>query len=739
VENLQNMKILVFCGILLLGAFPLCAQKVAIADSVLLGQYTAAWGGTKFTFNIYEDHDKLMLEVVGQGHTGLVRLAPLTYEPLQIRPVGKIEFLKDSLGRIDRLLWTQKGVYTMTRIGGDPGGYTGDWSLAANPYRIFHVTERDGMLWGHVAGEPEKELSKISGDHFEWKAVTGVYQLQYQRDKQGRLQSLVSSGNDVLTFVRSGQAPRMSNRINGFTHADSLQGALTPLRTCYDVLFYDLAMRIVPETKSIQGSNMIRFRTVQDFDRLQVDLHANLTIDSIMYHGVALPYTRDCNAVFVQFPGFVRQGSIDSMTIFYGGVPLEPEMLALQGGIFWLKDFNNNMWIESVCQGVGANVWWPCKDHLSDRADSMRFTVTVPSGLAEISNGKLLDKRELPGGQTRYVWYVHYPVPTYDVVVNLGDYVHFSDVYLSGRDSVALNFYCLRFNEDFARRFFADTKRMLALYEKDFGPYPFPRDGYTVMESIWPMEHHAAVGIGSMNAGAIGKNDSVGLRETFWHESAHEWWGNSVGCRDYADMWMNEAFASYASEFINNDVLVGREKALARIHDGKPENKAPVIGVYDVNHFHMGDMYQKGELMLHTLRTVIDNDSLWFGILQGIQSRYRYQAIGTEDIVDYFNKATGKDYTYLFDQYLRYPGLPILALAVQNEKTGVHVRYRWEANVNDFHMPVKVTTSTDGLGWIYPTTDWQTMEIKGMALDEFKVDTANFYVEVRMAPEITGH
>ena len=733
------MKTLALTAILLFGVCTLHAQQAAIGDTTLEGRYLASWGGTKFTFNIFKDHENLRLEVVGQGNTELIRKAPLVYEPLHIRPVGKIEFLEDSLGHIDRLRWTQKGVYTLSRTGGDPSGYTGDFSLTANPYRILHVTEHNGILAAHVAGEPEAALSRLSGDRFEWKAATGVYQIRYKRDKQGQLQSLISSGDDVLVFLKAGPPPHVSNRVNGFTHADSLQGALTPLRTCYDVLFYDLAITILPETKSLRGSNMIRFRVMQDFDRLQLDLHANLAIDKILYHGVALAYTRDCNAVFVRFPGLVRQGGIDSLTIFYEGVPQEPELLALQGGIFWLKDAKGKMWIESVCQGVGANVWWPCKDHLSDRADSMRFTVTVPNGLTEISNGQLLEKREIPGGQTRYVWYVNYPIPTYDIAINIGDYVHFQDVYLSGRDTVPLNFYCLRYNEDTARRFFADTRRMLALYEKDFGPYPFPRDGFTALESIYAMEHHAAIAIGSMNAANGLGYDSAGLRETFRHESAHEWWGNSVGCRDYADMWINEAFASYASEFINNDVLVGREKALARIHDGKPGNTAPVIGVYNVNHFHMGDMYQKGELMLHTLRNLIDNDSVWFGILRGIQAKYRYQPIGTEEIVDYFNKATGNDYTYFFNQYLRYPAIPVLVLDVRSEKEGLHVGYKWEADVNNFHMPVKITVSKDSMGWIYPTTNWQTMEIKNMSPDTLKVATGEFYVGVRIMGAAAAH
>lgn len=706
-------------------------------DTTLVGEYQSAVG-PKFTFEVFKDHQKLMLQIVGQGTTELTPLSALVFQPRHIRPVARIEFRKDSLGHVDAMDWTQKGgPSTWVRIGGAADGYVGKYQMVNNPYRVLHIDERDGLLTCHLADGPVRKLERRGDDHFVWRGPWGPYELRFGKGKDGRIAGLTAAGTDHLELVKvSARPPHQSNTANGFTHCDSLQGKLTPLRSCYDVLFYDLAMTIIPETKSLQGSNMIRFRAVQDFDRLQVDLHANLNIGKILYHGMTLSYSRDCNAVFVDLPGVVRRGSIDSMTIIYSGVPLEPEMLSLRGGIFWLTNRENKMWIESVTQGVGASVMWPCKDHLSDRADSMRISVTIPSGLEEISNGQLLERTELAGGQTRYVWYVHYPVPTYDIAINIGDYAHFSDVYMSRYDTIPLNFYCMRYNLDFARKFFADTKRMLALYEDEFGPYPFPRDGYTVLESIWAMEHHGATSIGPLNVPFNSTTyDSAGSRETFWHESAHEWWGNSVGCKDYADMWINESWASYASEFLNNDAVMGRDKAFQAIHNGEPANKAPIIGVYDVNNFHMGDMYQKGELMLQTLREIIDNDSLWFNILRGIQRKYKYQAIGSEEIIDYFNRATGKDYTYLFDQYLRYPGIPILALAVQNDKEGLRVRYRWEADVNNFKMPVKIRTSKDRLDWIYPTTDWQTMEIKDMQPGDLRVDTKEFYVGVRIVKE----
>lgn len=674
-----------------------------------------------------------MLQVIGQGTTELLHVSGLIYQPLHIRPAAKMEFLKDSLGHVDRLRWTQRSqALKWMKTTGPSTGYAGNYELTGNPYRILHITEDGGIVRSHLGEEPDSVLSPLGKDRFVIKKEGGDYHFDFKQDN-GVVRELVTDGVDEMVFEKvASRVPKLSGRANGFTRADTLLGRLTTLRTCYDVLFYDLAVTVLPQIKTIRGSNTIRFRVVQDLDRLQVDLHANLHLQTINYHGQELAFMREQNAVYVAFPRTLKEGQVDSLTIIYDGKPLEPDMSALRGGIFWLWNRDRKLWIESVTQGVGANVFWPCKDHLSDRPDSMRISVTIPSGLTEISNGRLLQKTDLPGGQTRWVWYVDYPIVTYAVVINIGDYAHFTDTYAGRGGTLPLNFYTQSYNLDFGKRLFDDVKRMLALYEKDFGPYPFRRDGFTLLESIYPMEHQGAVGVGAFNSPFNSERiDTNGLERTMWHESAHEWWGNSVGCRDYADMWIHESFADYA-EFLNEEALYGRQAALRELTKDHPENKEPIIGIYEVNNFHMGDMYIKGSLLLETLRDVIDNDSLWFSIFRGIQERFRYQPVRTEDIVGYFNTATGKDYTYFFDQYLRYPHIPVLALAFKTEGDQLLVSYKWEADVPGFRMPVKVTVGKDSLGFIQPTAEWKTMSIKGMAQNNFRVDTVGFYVGTRV-------
>ena len=709
------------------------AQKKTDADE-LSGEYKAGLP-IPLIFRIRHDNDKLMLQIVGQGTIELTPLGEYNFRPKFVTPSANLQFFKDSTGKITKFRWTQKSVASKwVRISAGEKAPGGSYQLKDNPYRVLHITEHHGQLKGSMFGEPETALSPIGNGRFRFKQHNLAFSISFSKDSK----ELTAFDEAPIDFVKvSSGLPHRFGREYGFTRADSLQGMLTPLRTCYDVLFYDLDIVVTPENKSIRGNTAIRFRTIRTFDRMQIDLFANMKIEKILFHGQELAYTRQYNAVFVQFPVPVTTGSEDEIHVVYSGQPQEPDIDAEKGGWLWLWNRDHKMWIGTVSQGIGSSVWWPCKDHLSDRPDSMKISVTYPTGLTEISNGRLLARTALPGSLERCVWYVGYPINNYNVVINIGDYTRFSDTCIDGHDTLGLSYYCMSYNREIAKNIFSRVKPMLALYKKTFGPYPFQHDGFTLMESVYPMEHQGAVSIGPINSPFNSFSyDSAELVRLMWHESAHEWWGNNVGCRDYADFWIHESFATYAV-VLNYESVSGREAALKYLHSDPPQNKEPIIGVYDVNHFHMGDMYPKGALMLHTLRNVINNDSLWFTVFRGIQEHFRYSPITTEDIVGYFNTATGKDYTWFFDQYLRYPSIPVLLLEFKEEGSSLKIRYKWQADRAGFCLPVKWTTSKDKFEFAYPRTDWQEITLKEVSRKDFKVDTDNFYIamkEVTLSP-----
>ena len=496
--------------------------------------------------------------------------------------------------------------------------------------------------------------------------------------------------------------PVGSNRQNGFTRGDTLRGKLTPLRTCYDVTFYHLDVKVDMDKRSVKGNNLIRFRVEQPFRKMQIDLYENMKIERIVYKNQSLSYSREYNAVFIDFPEELKKGSQSEIKIFYEGVPKTPVWeIPMNGGVLWDKDSLGNPWAQMVCQGSGASLWWPNKDHQSDEPDSMKIWITVPSEFTEISNGRLIRKTSRPGNQTRYEWYVSYPINNYNVTFGIGKYAHYTDLFISD-DTLTIDYYVMPYNLERSKKVFKQVKPMLETFEKNFGKYPFKRDGFTLVESLYPMEHQSGVCIGRIN------QQSGDTHPLMWHEAAHEWWGNAITSKDIADMWIHEAFATYAEEQVIK-YRFGKEESYNNILSQVEavHNTEPVIGVYDVNHIYydIGDMYSKGSLMLHTFRSVLDNDTLWVGLLHDIQKHFRYKTLSSDELVAYINERTKTDYTYFFDQYLKYTDLPKLEVKLEQKETSLIVKYRWLANVKDFRMRIKATKSPEQFGFIYPTSE----------------------------------
>lgn len=424
----------------------------------------------------------------------------------------------------------------------------------------------------------------------------------------------------LLAFILGASSPashaQPSRPLPPITRADTLRGALSPERTCYDVRWYHLDVTIDPSTKRIDGSTTIRFTGVQESQRLQVDLFANMDLKAITLDGGAsLPFTREFGAVFVSLPRPLKPGETHDLIVEYGGEPRVAPRAPWDGGFIWTKDSSGNPWVAVTCQGTGASLWWPTKDHQADEPDSMLITVNVPPGLEDVSNGRLRSVTRLPGGWMRYEWAVTYPINNYDVTVNVGKFAHFADMYY-GADTLTLDYCVLPEHLEAAQRQFQQVKPMLACFERDFGPYPFPRDGYKLVESPHlGMEHQTAVayGNGFHNGYRRTSSSRYGLMFDFIivHESAHEWWGNSVTSKDIADMWIHESFGAHA-EALFVECSWGYNAMLDYVNSKKGQvgNRSPIIGMYGVNNKGSGDMYPKGSLMLHTFRGVLDRKSV---------------------------------------------------------------------------------------------------------------------------------
>jgi aminopeptidase N len=510
------------------------------------------------------------------------------------------------------------------------------------------------------------------------------------------------------------------------TDADILRGAYGPYRANNDLLSYYLDIRVDPEKKFIGGKNTIRFKMLKDDTRIQLDLYANLKVDKIMFGSTELKYERKFNAVFVDFPAALKKDSIYSIDFYYSGNPTETGRF---GGIAFRKDPSGHPWINTACQGIGASVWWPNKDQQRDEVENMRLSVAIPNDLMDVSNGQFQGKTDLGDGYTRWDWLIHYPINNYCVSLNIGNYTHFTDKL----NDMTLDFYCLPENLEKAKRQFPQAKTMIQCFRKYFGPYPFKKDGYKLIEVPYSgMEHQSAVTYGNHFANGYLERDwtgvGVSLKFDFIiiHESAHEWFGNSVTAADTSDEWIHEGWGTYA-EVVYVEYMFGYENAIKYVngYKSKVRNQQPVISQPGINSTPPQDMYFKGALFLNTLRSVVDNDARWWRLVRDFYNQFKYRNIMTEDVVKFFNEKTGKNLTPIFDQYLRHTALPTLELQFQNEGS---VSYRWKADEKEFAMPVKVGKKGN---WqiIRPATEWQTMK-SGLKKDEFEVATDLYYVNV---------
>jgi len=427
---------------------------------------------------------------------------------------------------------------------------------------------------------------------------------------------------------------------------------------------------------------------------MQIDLQEPLKITNVDFKGQKLSYTREGNVYWIKFPYALSAGDREKITIQYEGIPVVAVRPPWDGGLTWSTDSKGNPFVATSCQGLGSSVWWPCKDHMYDEPDSMLLRFTVPSTLSDVSNGRLRHIDYLPDGRRTYHWFVSNPINNYGVNANIGKYTHWSDTLHGEKGVLDMDFYVLQDNYEKARKHFEDAHRTIRAFEYWFGPYPFYEDGYKLVEVPYlGMEHQSSVTYGNeYKMGYKGTDLSGtgwGLKWDFIivHETAHEWWANSVTYKDVADMWIHESFANYA-ESLFLDYHFGQQAAREYVIGTRLgiKNDIPIIGPYNVNTEGSGDMYSKGGNMLHTLRTWLGDDEKWRSVLRGLQRDFYHQTVTTEQIEKYMAKHTGKDLTAFFNQYLRDTRIPVLEFELKGKK----VNYRYSKIVDGFTMPLRV-------------------------------------------------
>ncbi len=513
-----------------------------------------------------------------------------------------------------------------------------------------------------------------------------------------------------------------------FTKQDTLRGSITPERAWWDLIYYHLDIEVDPVTKSIKGKNTVHYKVLEPYSVLQIDLQAPLIITKVVQNNETLEVNQEGNAHFITLKSDQEKGDVLNLEVYYKGQPQEAQNAPWDGGFSWKKDENGNDFVATSCQGLGASVWWPNKDHMYDEVDSMLISVTVPKALMEVSNGQLRSIEDNQDGTKTYNWFVNNPINNYGVNVNIGDYVYYSEDYEGENGLLKMDYYVLKNNLEKAKKQFKDAPRMMEAFEHWFGPYAFYEDGYKLVEVPYlGMEHQSSVTYGNkFENGYLGRDVSGtgwGLKFDFIiiHESAHEWFANNITYKDIADMWIHESFTSYA-ESLFVEYFYGKKASAEYVIGVRSNirNDKPIIGTYHVNQSGSGDMYYKGSNMLHTLRQWINDDEKWRQILRGLNKTFYHQTVTTEEIENYISKTSGIDLTAFFNQYLRDARIPTFEYSIESKQ----LKYRWINVVEGFEMPIQVEISGNAL-LLFPKTDWTTLKVKE---NDLKINV-DFYVK----------
>ncbi len=482
-----------------------------------------------------------------------------------------------------------------------------------------------------------------------------------------------------------------------FTRADTLRGMLSVERSCFDVFYQKLTFKIFPETKSIEGFNEILFTAKSPHKRIQIDLFDNMKLDSIIFNGEKLMFNREFNAVFIDLPEKLINEKQYKISVFYHGTPRDAPDPPWNGGFVWGKNQNRHH-VGVACEHLGASCWWPNKDHLSDEPDSMDIFIIAPNGYDVISNGNLIGKKSTVDEFTEFQWHVSYPINNYNVSFYLGDFINFEENYIStSKDTVSVDYYVTKENETISKKYYSETIRIIEEFESLFGSYPFPKDGLAFVESPFSgMEHQSAIAIGNeyenqSSYETVGDHDLLVV-----HETAHEWWGNSISVGDMADLWIHEGFATYA-EHLFIEKVYGKEEYLNFVGNNmlNISNIWPVIGTKDVNDNNAqgGDIYNKGAATLHSLRCIFDDDFIFFKMIKDFYRQNKLKIVNTEDFTSHAQSYTKNNLSPFFQVFLHQSSPPVLEYAFVHKRKKLSLSYKWTNVPEGFEMPILIVSN----------------------------------------------
>jgi len=497
-----------------------------------------------------------------------------------------------------------------------------------------------------------------------------------------------------------------------FTSLDSLRGAYHPNRSSYDLLHYHLKIKVEPATRYISGSNKLTCKGLSESRMLQIDLAETFDIDVIKSSKGDSRWKRYGNSVVVTLPGSFKSEEIFWIQVFYKGHPHVAANAPWEGGFVWEKDKDGIPWIGVACEGDGASLWFPSKDHPLDEPDSVFLQYEIPRNLIAVGNGQFVKKESVTDSTNLYSFKVSYPINHYNITFNAGSFQTWTDTMQlpESRKVLKMSFFALAEDLAKAKAQWLQSKMVIRTLSQLFGDYPFIKDGYKLVQTPYRgMEHQSCIAYGDNF-----KNNAFGFDFILMHETGHEWWGNRTSANDHAELWIHESFCTY-SEALFLERTQNMEQAIKYLLSQKKKikNKSIIEGERDVyfNDWLDSDKYYKGSWMLHGLRQVVDNDEFWFSWLKSFGAKFGLKPISTQDIIEYASSYFKKNLAPFFKQYLFRTEIPLLVVKLKKEGEKTLLQYKWDCKEVDFEYPAEILINNKRTK-IYPGAEWTNLEIQ---------------------------
>lgn len=494
-------------------------------------------------------------------------------------------------------------------------------------------------------------------------------------------------------------------------------GVLMPEQAAYDVKHYDLDLRVNPQEQSIKGVLTVRAEIVKPIDKFVLDLDTPLAVESVALitgkKRESLKFERREGRIWIAFPKMQKVGQTVNVSVAYSGKPRVAPRPPWVGGFVWSKTADGSPWIATAVQMDGSDLWFPVKDHPSDKPETTSLQFTVPGNLVAASNGKLQSVVENKDSTKTYKWFVSQPISNYNIALNIAPYKVFEDKMQSvAGDTIPIVFYVLPEHAGKAQELIDKTKDYVRFFEEYLGPYPFRADKLGIAHTPHlGMEHQSIIAYGNDF-----KYDQNGFDWLMFHELGHEWWANLVTAPDWNDFWIHEGFQSFfdalwaekkhgREQFVKS--LPNRIKNTNNLKPLAPREPRSTTEMYFIPPDYVksdGDVYGKGALVLNSLRGLL-GDEIFFRALrrmaypdpkmEKVTNGKQVRFAGTDDFLRIAEKESGKDLNWFFELYVRQPKLPELVVeriaANGGSEVGDRVTLRWKTPDNQpFPMPVEV-------------------------------------------------